>query len=44
MEKKVRISPLAEIDLIDIALHIAAENPRAADEFANEIDGKFHFL
>jgi plasmid stabilization system protein ParE len=31
MAKKVKISPLAEIDLLDIALHIAAENPRASD-------------
>jgi len=44
MAKKIRISPLAEIDLLDIALHIATENISAADEFAHEIDDKFSLL
>ena len=44
MAKTVKISPLAEIDILDIALHIAAENPRASDEFAQEIDDKFSLL
>ena len=44
MAKTVKISPLAEIDLLDIALHIAAENPRASDEFAHEFDDKFSLL
>ncbi len=39
--KTVKISPLAEIDLLDIALHIAAENPRASDKFAHEIEINF---
>lgn len=44
MAKKVALSPLAEIDLLDIALYIAAENPKAADKFAHEIDDKFLLL
>ena len=33
-----------QIDLLDIALHISAENIAAADEFAHEIDDKFSLL
>lgn len=44
MATKVRLSPLAEIDLLDIALYIGAENPRASDDFAHEIDDAFALL
>ena len=44
MAKIVKLSPLAEIDLLDIALYIAAENPLTSDEFAHEIDEKLSLL
>ena len=44
MAKRVALSPQAEIDLLDIASYIAAENLGAADEFAHEIDDKFSLL
>ena len=44
MAKRVTLSPLAEIDLLDIALYIATENPRASDDFAHELDDKFSLL
>ena len=44
MAKRITLSPLAENDLLDIVLYIAAENPKASDEFVHEIDDKFSLL
>jgi toxin ParE1/3/4 len=40
----VKISPLAETDLIDIAIHISVENPPASEEFLRGMDDKFSIL
>lgn len=44
MRKKVRVSPLAEADLIEIALHISSQNISAADKFLEAVNHKFHLI
>ena len=44
MAKRVTLSPLAETDLLDIAVYISEGSPQASDEFALEIDQKFSIL
>ena len=44
MAKRVTLSSLAENDLLDIALYIATENPRASDDFVHGLDDKFSLL
>jgi toxin ParE1/3/4 len=44
MGKIIKISPLAEVDLLDIAIHIAAESISASDEFLQNMDERFSLL
>jgi plasmid stabilization system protein ParE len=44
MAKIIKISPLAEVDLLDIAIHIAADSVSASDEFLQNMDERFLLL
>lgn len=44
MAKIIKISPLAEVDLLDIAIHIAADSVSASDEFLQNMDERFSLL
>jgi toxin ParE1/3/4 len=44
MAKIIKISPLAEVDLLDIAIHIATDSVSASDEFLQNMDERFSLL
>ena len=40
----VSISPLADLDLLEIGLGIGQNNPKAADRLVDDITARFHTL
>jgi toxin ParE1/3/4 len=40
----VTVSPQADLDLLEIGLHIARDNPRAADQLIDTITARFDAL